>query len=87
MNTKQIPQIVEGTFAQVSTGNCTAGWMIDGDDIQSRANANLENVFGYAVDAAIYQRGVKGFSLMIGGSVLDVFVTRAHAERFLASVL
>jgi len=87
MNTNQATQIIEGTFAYVSTGNCTQGWMIDGDDIQARANAHLLAYYGYEVEARIHQRGVTGFALIVDGHIIiDLFQTKEAAERFLSNI-
>jgi len=83
-NMQQLPKIVENTFAYVSTGNCTQNWMVDGDDIQDRANAHLSAYYG--VEAVIHQRGVHGFALMIGDYVIDLFNTREAADNYLANV-
>jgi hypothetical protein len=85
MTTNTELKIIEGTFAAVSSGNCSQAWMVDGDDIQERANAALNKQYGDV--ATIYQRGVQGFALSHGGKYLvGVYTTRDAAERALARI-
>lgn len=75
-------RIIEGTFALVSSGNCTQSWMVDGEDIQARANAALDPYWG--TTATVHQRGVKGFGIDAGGRYLaEVYLTRQAAENAL----
>lgn len=79
-------EIVEGMFGQVSGGNCTTVWMVDGPDLEDRARAAWEQHGGYYggfYPSMIKARGVAGFGVVINDSpyVTEVFKTREAAER------
>lgn len=76
--------IVPGPFASVSSGNCTNSWMLDGDDIQARADAAMNPHFGN--HSTVGRRGVEGYGIQIEGSpyIVDVYASREVAERKLA---
>lgn len=84
--TKPNATIVTGPFAIVSGGNCTDRWMIDGPDLQDRANAAKDSYCGNA-PATIYERGIVGYGIQIEGhaDVVAVYKTREQAERALAN--
>ncbi len=77
--------IVPGPFALVSSGNTTKSFMLDSDDIQERANAALNPYWGNS--AGVIKRGIQGFGIQIEGNpyVVEVYESRAAAERALAS--
>ncbi|QTD44307.1 hypothetical protein [Ottowia testudinis] len=86
--TKSNAHIVAGPFALVSSGNCTQSWMVDGADIQERANAALDPYWGKG-PVMIHDRGVTGYGIQVEGSpyVVCVYGTREIAERKLAEAL
>lgn len=74
------PIIIEGTFARVSAGNCSTRWLLDGDDIQARADAALDPYWGNK--ATIYERGFVGAAIATdAGQIVEVFASRAAAAR------
>ena len=75
-------EIVEGVFAAVTSGNCSVSWIVDGDDVQDRANKALSAYWGNK--SSIVERGVKGFAVNVIGStyLIDVFLTKEAAEQF-----
>lgn len=77
--------IVPGPFALVSSGNTTKSFMLDGDDIQERANAALNPYWGNS--ATVIKRGLQGFGTQIEGNpyIVEVYESRVAAERALAS--
>lgn len=76
--------IVEGRFANVGGGNCSRWWILDGDDVQERANA----LPGHDIDrdgrkypSTIFERGVIGWALQIEGvDGVQVYLSRRAAE-------
>lgn len=79
-------EIVEGVFAAVTSGNCSVSWIVDGDDVQDRANKALSAYWGNR--SSIIERGVKGFAVNAIGStyLIDVFLTKEAAEQFASRV-
>ncbi|WP_312247021.1 hypothetical protein [Stutzerimonas nitrititolerans] len=73
--------IVKGTFAIVSRGNCSTGWLTDGADIQDRANAAISSYWGST--AAVHERGIKGYGIQVEGCryIVEVYATLEAAER------
>lgn len=79
--------IIEGTFALVSSGNCTESYMVDGDDIQERANAAHDSYWG--PKSNIIERGIEGFAVAVNGwagYMVDLYTTRASAEAAISEV-
>ena len=75
--------IIEGTFALITSGNCTESWMLDGDDLQERADAAMDSYWGNA--SKIIERGVQGFAVSNGGEyMIDLYTTREAAERHIS---
>ncbi len=76
--------IVTGPFAVVSSGNVTNSYMLDGDDIQARADAAMSRY--WADSSTVLQRGIEGFGIQVEGSpyVVEVYGSREVAERKLA---
>jgi hypothetical protein len=58
--------------------------MLDGDDIQARADAAMNSYFG--THSTVGRRGVEGYGIQIEGSpyIVDVYASREVAERKLA---
>lgn len=81
-NINQI-KIVHGQFALVFSGNVTKAWMVDGDDIQQRANAALNPYWGDT--AKIYDQHVEGWALMADNSpyAIELYTSEMHAQRAL----
>ena len=79
-------EIVEGVFAAVTSGNCSVSWIVDGDDVQARANKALSDYWGNK--SSIVERGVKGFAVNVIGStyLIEVLLTRGAAEQFVGRV-
>jgi len=75
-----------GVFAEVATGNCTSGYILDGDDVQERANAQYPKSYG-APFSRVYKRGIVGFGIPTkkGFSQFYVFSTLEAAQRELAA--
>lgn len=83
-NTKHTITVIRGTFALVASGNASDAWMIDGDDIQDRANEALDWYWRVeGVDATIYERGVEGWGVAIDDQpyMIGLFTTEAAALR------
>lgn len=79
--------ILSGTFAQVFAGNGNYDWLVEGDDIQQRANANINPYWMTpGRDCPIAQRNVEGHALVADGRVVVLYKTREHAERALADI-
>lgn len=79
-------KIVKGTFALVSSGNCSTSWLIDGADIQDRANAAISSYWGNS--AAVHERGVEGYGIKVEGCryIVEVYTTLEAAERHMRAV-
>jgi hypothetical protein len=77
--------IIPGPFALVTSGNCTTSYMLDGDDIQERANAAMNRYWGDT--AQVHKRGIPGWGILIDGHhyVVSVYTTREAAESHLQS--
>lgn len=58
-------KLVVGHFALVDTGNCTQGYIIDGPNVQARANKNYPKYYGDTCH--IYQRGIEGAGIVFEG--------------------
>lgn len=84
MTTKaRTPHLISGRFARVFSGNCTASWMVEGDDLQARANAALGAC--YESDAPLYERNVEGYAVAYGDDpYVALFASREFAEQALA---
>ncbi|GKS87140.1 hypothetical protein AVMA1855_23330 [Acidovorax sp. SUPP1855] len=82
---KSIATIVPGPFAVVSSGNCTNSYMLDGDDIQARADAAMDSY--WATTSQVIHRDIAGFGIQVEGSpyIAEVYTTQEAAERALAS--
>lgn len=72
--------ILKGTFALVSSGNCSTSWLVDGDDIQVRANAAISPY--WSDTAKVHERGVEGYGIQVDGCkyIVEVYETREAAE-------
>ena len=79
-------EIVEGVFASVTSGNCSVSWIVDGDDVQERANEAMSPYWGNK--SSIIQRGVKGYAVNVVGAkyLIDIFTTREAAENFISRI-
>ena len=78
-------EIISGEFAEVFTGNGTYGWLVEGDDVQARANANIDPYWlTEGRDCPIMQRHVPGHALAVDGEVKVMYTSREAAERGLA---
>ena len=82
-------RIVEGAFAAVSAGNCTWAWMVDGDDIQERANVALGWYWSndFTIPASVHERGVRLACIQIDDQahMLAGYSSREAAEAALAT--
>lgn len=77
--------IISGKFARVFTGNMTTGWLLEGDDLQGRANANVDPYWLPAgQDCPIYERNVDGHALALDGMPVVLYKSREAAEQALA---
>lgn len=76
-------KIIPGPFAVVTSGNCTRSFMLDGDDIQTRADAAMDKY--WSDTATVVSRGIQGFGVQIEGSdyIVDVYTTEDAAKRAL----
>lgn len=72
--------IVKGPFASVSSGNATQAWMVDGADIQARADAAMDKYWGET--AVVYESNVDGYGIAIDGAkyIVAVYATHEAAE-------
>lgn len=72
-------KIVKGPFAKVTSGNATESWMLDGDDIQDRADAAMDRHF--ASSAHVIERGQAGYGIQVEGSpyIAAVYLTEEAA--------
>lgn len=73
--------VIPGPFALVSSGNVTQSYMLDGDDIQDRANAAMDKY--WADSATVIKRGIEGFGIQVEGSkyIVEVYNTEEAAKR------
>ena len=80
--------ILSGRFARVFTGNMTTGWLPEGDDLQSRANANIDPYWTTGGrDCPVYERDVEAHAVMSETSVVSVFTSRKAAEAAIARAM
>lgn len=75
--------IISGTFAEVFTGNCTSGWLPEGDDLQVRANAAGHTSDGR--DCPIFRRHVPGHALVCHGAHGDTYVLYTSLDAAMAA--
>lgn len=83
-------QIISGKFAEILGRNMTSNWMVDGDDLQDRADAVWQRgetvLGGYSDTATILQRGIDGVAIQYGNHpYVFVYNSRAAAEAALAT--
>lgn len=78
--------IIKGVFALVGSGNCTCSFLLDGPDVQARADAALGPHWGDS--AMVFERGIPGYALSWPnkkGPYFDiVYKTRDAAEQAMA---
>jgi|GEM_PF-2611897 len=77
-------KVVTGLFAKVATGNATFGFIIDGDDVQERANAAYPDYFGGT--GIVYERGLEGAAVFVGNNEVsrELYINKEFADRSVA---
>lgn len=73
--------VVPGPFALVTSGNTTTSYLIDGEDIQARADAAKDPYWGQG--STVLKRGLPGYGVQVEGCryIEDVYTTAEAAER------
>jgi len=77
-------KVVTGLFAKVATGNATFGFILDGDDVQERANAAYDDYYGGT--GFVYELGLEGAAIFIGNNEVsrELYISEKFANESVA---
>ena len=84
MKMKKELKVVTGKFAKVATGNATFGFILDDDDVQTRADAAYGDYYGDT--GIVYERGLEGAAVFAGNNEVsrELYISEKFANESVA---